>query len=611
MVLTKIAELDLNESVPDQVAKSSIRSIIIIGKDFGTTFSGVAYTWSTKGDKVQVITSWDTDNYSSSNEEKTPSALSFLGEGQVNWGYSVPKDADQLKWFKLLLLDEEDLPEDVKASSRILEARAYLRSHNRTPIEAIAVYLRCLWNHCIQRITESVSKTLVNYSKFHVVMTLPAIWPDYARSRMREAANIAGILGPRAAGETELTFLSEPEAAAIATFADMEGRQVRNAGDTFVVVDCGGGTADVISYSVTQSDPMVVRESVRGEGGLCGAVFVDEAFVNMLKDKMQPKKWDMLSAETRQRLIHDEWEHGIKQRFDTKSNKTWSFNLPWECLAPEERLTVTSLPKVTFTSKEIQGAFNPVIYKINRLIHRQALAVMKKHNVYPKYVILVGGFGRCKYLFERVKTMKNHLLSEDIEVLQARGADPWTAICRGAVFHASASTGIGGSSIKIGARISRASYGTSYFTDWDPLKHQEGDKFWSDIEQRWCAKRQMDWFLLEGEDISTKKPIKKQFFRIFSPDEKCTALRETIYLTTISPPPDRVESTVKLLCSINWDMVVDILSLPTRTNSLGNVYHVMSFEIEMTCSGSSIDFAVIYNGKRQGSKNVAVEYSTR
>lgn len=158
----------------------------------------------------------------------------------------------------------------------------------------------------------------------------------------------------------------------------------------------------MISYSVTQSDPMVVRESVRGEGmnmefgivtwkityqnigGLCGAVFVDEAFVNMLKDKMQPKKWDMLSAETRQRLIHDEWEHGIKQRFDTKSNKTWSFNLPWECLAPEERLTVTSLPKVTFTSKEIQGAFNPVIYKINRLIRRQALAVKRKHNVYPK-----------------------------------------------------------------------------------------------------------------------------------------------------------------------------------------------------------------------------------
>lgn len=32
------------------------------------------------------------------------------------------------------------------------------------------------------------------------------------------------------------------------------------------MVDCGGGTADVISYSVTEASPMVVRECVKGEG---------------------------------------------------------------------------------------------------------------------------------------------------------------------------------------------------------------------------------------------------------------------------------------------------------------------------------------------------------
>ena len=55
-------------------------------------------------------------------------------------------------------------------------------------------------------------------------------------------------------------------------------------------------------------------------------------------------------------------------------------------------------------------------------------------------------------------------------------------------------------------------------------------------------------------------------------------------------------------------MTVDIQSLPTRTNSLGQVYHKLDYEVEMTCSGSSIDFAVIYDGKRQGSRNVAVDY---
>lgn len=64
----------------------------------------------------------------------------------------------------------------------------------------------------------------MNYSKFHIVITLPAIWPDYARNRMREAAEQAGMLSARVAGETTLSFISEPKAAALATLSDMEGR---------------------------------------------------------------------------------------------------------------------------------------------------------------------------------------------------------------------------------------------------------------------------------------------------------------------------------------------------------------------------------------------------
>lgn len=33
-----------------------------------------------------------------------------------------------------------------------------------------------------------------------------------------------------------------------------------------MVVDCGGGTVDVISYKATGMDPMVVREVVKGKG---------------------------------------------------------------------------------------------------------------------------------------------------------------------------------------------------------------------------------------------------------------------------------------------------------------------------------------------------------
>jgi molecular chaperone DnaK (HSP70) len=197
---------------------------VIIGIDFGTTYSGVAFTWSDKIDQMEVITSWESDLHSSPEEEKTPTAISFDAKGKATWGYNIPFDAEQGKWFKLLLIDNKDLPDEVRDSTKIKEARSYLEKHNKTPIQVIAQYLRLLWNHCNQRIVETAGKALINYSKFHIVVTVPAIWPEYARGRMREAAKEAGMLEKRIAGNTELSFISEPEAAALATLSDMEGR---------------------------------------------------------------------------------------------------------------------------------------------------------------------------------------------------------------------------------------------------------------------------------------------------------------------------------------------------------------------------------------------------
>lgn len=206
------------------MATSGGDNTVIIGIDFGTTFSGVAFTWSKKIDHVEVISNWESVMHSNFDEDKAPTAISFGPKNEVRWGYNIPAADEQAKWFKLLLIDDNDLPEEVRNSDKIRDARAYLEKHNLTTIEAVALFLRHLWNHAIQHITKSVSRNLVNYSKFHIVITLPAIWPAYARGRMRDAAKQAGMLAERLAGETELTFLAEPEAAALATLADMKDR---------------------------------------------------------------------------------------------------------------------------------------------------------------------------------------------------------------------------------------------------------------------------------------------------------------------------------------------------------------------------------------------------
>ncbi|KAK4032540.1 hypothetical protein C8A01DRAFT_41001, partial [Parachaetomium inaequale] len=143
-----------------------VGNTVIIGIDFGTTYSGVAFTCSKKIDSIEVIASWDSELPSNCDEDKTPTAISFGPQNQVTWGYNIPFDAEQAKWFKLLLIDDKDLPDEVRGSDKIREARAYLEKHNIT-----------------------------------------------------------------------------------------------TAGDTFVVADCGGGTADIISYEVVTISPMVVRNA--------------------------------------------------------------------------------------------------------------------------------------------------------------------------------------------------------------------------------------------------------------------------------------------------------------------------------------------------------------
>jgi hypothetical protein len=68
---------------------------------------------------------------------------------------------------------------------------------------------------------------------------------------------------------------------------------------------------------------------------------------------------------------------------------------------------------------------------------------------------------------------------------------------------------------------------------------------------------------------------------------------------------------MKVLCTIKWDTEIVVSALPTYTNCLGKVYHVLDFEVEMSCTGGSLDFAVYHDGKRQGSKHVVVDYETR
>ncbi|KAK4125989.1 hypothetical protein N657DRAFT_662340 [Parathielavia appendiculata] len=494
------------------------RNTIIVGIDFRTTYSGLAFTWFKKIDRVEVISSWDPDLHSSCDEAKASTAISF---------------GSKTKWFKLVLVADKDLPADVRKSAKVKGPRAYLKKHNKMRVGVVAELLRLLWNYCTHRIAETVSRNLINCSKFHV--------------RMRDAVRQAGMLADCTAGETTLAFISEPEAAALTTGSEMEGRQFR-------VVDCGGGTANLISY-----------ETYPWCRALCGAVFV-ETFLQM-------------EAENRHRHLHGDWDHGIKQTYEGQY-MTWTLNMPIEVMNMEEAMKTGRFlpPKVTFAAGDTRSAFDPTIERICSMVDQQVAGVRVKKNEHPKYVIMVGGFGHCRYLFA---TLKEHL-GGSIEVLQPRAPTP---ICRGAVMHAANMQGLSSFSVDVQARVARVNYGVMCYEEWCPEIRDPRDK----------AKNQMKWLI----EIETVKYSIESLYAAENATKRTPLAKEM------------GASDVEELCILSWYAKADISSLPTSTNCLGKVFCKLEYRFgDDLCRGST-DFAVYHNDKRQGSKNAAVNNATR
>lgn len=202
------------------------------------SYSGVA--WATAGDfnsgQINLITTWP--GYGRE-EGKVPTELVYEND-EVVWGYDIPEDAEPIRWFKLLLLRDEDLSPELRRSAYIRQGREKLLEIGKSAVDVIADYLRALSQHILETIENARGESVLEALRFHIVLTVPAIWKGYARQSMREAARKAGLLDSRPAGPTTLAFAPEPEAAAFATLCE-PGRTVKK-DEVYVICDAGGGT---------------------------------------------------------------------------------------------------------------------------------------------------------------------------------------------------------------------------------------------------------------------------------------------------------------------------------------------------------------------------------
>lgn len=158
---------------------------------------------------------------SASDTSKVPSKIHYdSARKPAGWGYDISPEMESLSWFKLLLLDESELPKGYQKSKHVRKVRNQVAAMKQNAVKVIADYLRLLWGHIIQSMERTVGEDQVHGAPFRVCITIPAIWSENASRQMCQAIKDSGIQADRDAGQTHVHLVAEPEAAALATMMD-------------------------------------------------------------------------------------------------------------------------------------------------------------------------------------------------------------------------------------------------------------------------------------------------------------------------------------------------------------------------------------------------------
>ncbi|KAG9958288.1 actin-like ATPase domain-containing protein, partial [Aureobasidium melanogenum] len=606
----------LNIRVYNNMASSGGDDRLVVGIDFGTTWSAVAFTYSGNpepADEIAIVKNWPGSNNISS--DKVPSELAYVpasddfemvdsdGSRTFNivWGLQLKPDQSRLRCLKLRLDPRQKLPAYV--SSKDLDDQ--LIDCGKSAEEAIADYLSLIFAKAKEELVRRFGPQMVSSTPIEINLTVPAIWSDAAKDATLRAAEKAGM-------GSDLRMISEPEAAAIYALTSMvQDSNMLQVGDNFIVCDAGGGTVDLISYEIRSRSPLSLEESSPGTGALCGGAFLNLRFQELVKSRMGSAAFKKFCARKPRSwaIALKYFEDYVKKNFDPLDSQVEyddnMFNVPLPG-ADDDTAAGIDCGFITLSTAEVAELFRPLNSAVIELVERQR-NVLAAYGKTAKGVILVGGYGQSNYLY---KCLKSRFADEDpppqytfaaedsdsepetrFVVLQPVNA--WTAVVRGAVL----------SSLQqklVVSRKARRHYGVLIGQVFVSGKHSEKNKYWDNEEQLFKATNQLTWHIKKDADLPTDEPILLGFYRNWPCHEgfpeSCSA---EIIVSDATEIPQEYEQSheTRILCKLE----VALDSVPRRhyklcTNSRAGRYRRLSFQIGLTVQSGALCFDLRVDG---------------
>ncbi|KAL4742706.1 actin-like ATPase domain-containing protein [Aspergillus similis] len=539
---------------------------IVIGVDFGTTFSGhVVIAWTLGGsiDDIEVLSQWPGGVNRTS--VKVPSNISYK-DGNVQWGRG---------------------PNITYTPS--IESKALLLSYGKDAVGTTADYVKQLIGQ-VKLVLERRLGVDLDDLDSQFILTVPAVWSDKAKDATLRAAVDAGV------DKKHISLVSEPEAAALYTLRAVQPSTV--AANVFTVCDAGGGTVDLISYKIKTLEPLVLIEVAEEMGAVCRSLLLDGRFEKLLRRKMGIKAYDSLSLKSKEAAI-TYWQERVKPNFTGQFDDEYGeveYFIPIAGAADDPSVPIED-------GEDVEGIFEPIIGQIEDLTAQQ-LSAVRERGPNVQTIILVGGFGASEYLYHRLK-------KTNPGVVIPQPANGWSAIVRYGY-----SVQLPGQRADHGAvvlfiavwretrssLIARRHFGVSYSTPFRPWEHKEDDlyKGWNALEEIYVVHRRIMCAkdFNQTSEIAKQQPIKIPFYQLSEvgrPDR--FVFEDVLLFCNDEVAPDVANQRVRDLCKLETDLhKIPQELFQRKRNSKGVEYFVIPYVLSMTPTSASLLFELEFNG---------------
>ncbi|CAB5381332.1 unnamed protein product [Rhizophagus irregularis] len=226
---------------------------VVVAIDFGTTYSGYAYAHKEEPDEIIVQDSWK--EYEA--RFKTPTVIKYNDNYSVIklWGYPALTERSKIK--KARLFSSSKLPKSTSIPIELFKLHL-LKSikESEKPILPRKLNYKNVIRDFMKQLGDDVKTNLKKAwqnldleKNVLYILTVPAEFDDEAIATFRECVFNAGLLKDK--DSNNIRIITEPEAAAIHCLNSALEHNL-TIGDSFMIVDCGGGTVDLTTRELLE-----------------------------------------------------------------------------------------------------------------------------------------------------------------------------------------------------------------------------------------------------------------------------------------------------------------------------------------------------------------------